>query len=39
MKTEQAQDRAKVADGWAGAVVQCLKTTVPQYFTLTCTFK
>ena len=30
-----AKDRAKVADGWAGAVLQHYKTTVQLYFTLT----
>ena len=32
-KDKQAKDSAKVADGWAGAMLQYYKTTVHQNFT------
>ena len=35
MSLKQAWNRVKVADCWAGAVLQHYKTTVQQYFTLT----
>ena len=34
-KQKQAQNRAKVADGWAGAAIHYYKTTAQEYFMIT----